>query len=254
VTTQAATPTRTRLGETRRRDTWWVPPAATAVALSAFGVYSLVILVMGSDYLYTHAGAHYLSPFYSPDIKSWGINIKVYGFFVAWVPAGFRLTCYYYRKAWWRSFALAPPACAVAGPKGRRYSGESRFPAILLNAHRFFLYLATVVLVFLWIDAVRAFFFHGSFGVGLGSLVMLVNVILLSGFTFGCNSLRHLVGGKLDCFTCSASARARHRTWLGVNVLNRFMQWAWVSLASVVLTDLYIRLAAGGVFHDPKIF
>ena len=120
-------------------------------------------------------------------------------FFVAWVPGGFRLTCYYYRKAWWRSFLLSPPACAVAGPRGRRYTGESRFPFVLNNLHRFFLYLTLVVVGFLWYDAIRSFFFRNAngslhFGIGLGSLIMLVNVILLSGFTFGCNSMRHLVG------------------------------------------------------------
>jgi hypothetical protein len=67
--------------------------------------------------------------------------------------------------------------------------------------------------------------------------------------------LRHLVGGKLDCFTCSAAARTRHRLWRGVNRLNlRHMEWAWISLAVVCLTDLYIRLTANGVFHDPRIF
>lgn len=259
MTTEAVAPSRTRLGATQRRDAWWRAPVATVIALTAFGIYSIVILAMGEDYLYTKGGADYLSPFYSPDIRTWGVHITVYGFFVAWVPAGFRVTCYYYRKAYWRSFFLSPPACAVQGPKGRRYQGERRFPFILLNAHRFFLYLSLAVIGFLWYDVYQAFWFRGpggseQGGVGLGSLIMLVNVVLLTGFTFGCNSLRHLVGGGIDCFTCSLSARARHRTWLGVNVLNRFhMQWAWVSLFSVALTDLYIRLAAGGVFTDPRI-
>lgn len=232
---------------------------ATAVALTAFGIYSVVILVMGSHFLYRQGGAYYLSPFYSPDIRSWGVHITVYGFFVAWVPAGFRITCYYYRKAYWRSFFLSPPACAVQGPQGRRYQGERKFPFVLLNLHRFFLYLSLVVVGFLWYDAGHSFVFRDpngtlTFGIGLGSLIMLVNVILLTGFTFGCNSMRHLVGGRLDCFTCSQSARVRHRAWLGVNVLNRFhMQWAWVSLVSVALTDLYIRLASAGVFSDPRI-
>ena len=31
-------------------------------------------------------------------------------------PLGFRMTCYYYRKAYYRSFWLSPPACAVAEP------------------------------------------------------------------------------------------------------------------------------------------
>jgi hypothetical protein len=257
VTTEVAS--QPRFGATARTDRWWSAPLTTAVALSAFGIYSIVVAAMGTDYDYTRGGARYLSPFYSPDLRSFGLHISfTYAFFVVWVPLGFRLTCYYYRKAYYRAFFGAPPACAVAG-RPRRYRGETKFPFILQNLHRYFMYLATIVLGFLWYDTVRAFLFknsHGSleFGVGLGTLVMLANVVLLSGFSFGCNSVRHLIGGRLDCFTCSASARARHKLWRGVSVLNvRHMQWAWVSLASVGLTDLYIRLAAAGVFHDPRI-
>ena len=251
-----------RLGVTERRDRWWLAPLATAVGLGAFGIYSIVVGVMGTDYLYTGGGARYLSPFYSPDLKSFGLHFAVsYAFFVMWVPLGFRLTCYYYRKAYYRAFFLSPPGCAVARRGGRgSYRGETKFPFILQNAHRYFLYLATIVLGFLWYDAGRAFFFRASdgsleFGVGLGSLVMLANVVLLSFFTFGCNSLRHLIGGKLDCFNCSASARTRHRLWKGASVFNsRHMLWAWISLGGVALTDLYIRLASSGVFNDPRIF
>jgi hypothetical protein len=259
LTTQAVPAS--RFGATARRDRWWLAPVLTGAGLTAFGIYSIVAAVMGSDYLYTRGGARYLSPFYSPDLKSWGLHLSFsYAFFVIWVPLGFRLTCYYYRKAYYRAFFLAPPACAVAGLSRRRYRGETRLPFILMNLHRFFLYLATIVLALLWYDAVRAFFFRGSdgslrFGVGLGSLIMLANVVLLSLFTFGCNSLRHLVGGKLDCFTCSNVARTRHTLWRRVGVLNgRHMQWAWISLGGVGLTDLYIRLASAGVFHDPRIF
>jgi hypothetical protein len=248
-----------RLGATARRDRWWVAPLATAIGLGAFGVYSIYAGAVGTDYLYTGGGARYLSPFYSPNLKSFGLDVSfTYAFFVMWVPLGFRLTCYYYRKAYYRAFFLSPPACAVAGAR-RRYRGESAFPFILQNVHRYFLYLATIVLGFLWYDAIRAFLFRTSdgsleFGVGLGSLVMLANVILLSCFTFGCNSLRHLIGGRLDCFTCSASARARHGMWRRATVFNtRHMAFAWISLGSVALADLYIRLAASGVFHDPRI-
>ncbi|MGA2927371.1 MAG: succinate dehydrogenase [Solirubrobacteraceae bacterium] len=258
MTTEAASAH--RFGQTTRTDRWWAAPALTAFGLTAFGIYSIVVAAIGSDYDYRKGGARYLSPFYSPDLKSWGLHISfTYAFFVIWVPLGFRLTCYYYRKAYWRSFLLAPPACAVTVPHRRRYNGESKLPFVLLNLHRFFFYLATIVLAFLWYDTVRAFLFRTSsgsleFGVGLGSLIMLANVVLLSLFTFGCNSLRHLVGGRLDCFTCSAAARTRHKLWRGVSVLNgRHMFWAWASLIVVGLTDLYIRLAASGVFHDPRI-
>ena len=89
--------------------------------------------------MYTEVGAQYLSPFFSPDLESWGLDLPFsYVFFVIWVPLGFRLTCYYYRKAYYRAFFLSPPACAVAGPRRRRYRGEAALPYILLNAHRYF--------------------------------------------------------------------------------------------------------------------
>jgi hypothetical protein len=81
---------------------------------------------------------------------------------------------------------------------------------------------------------------------------MIVNVALLSAFTFGCNSFRHLIGGRLDCFTCTAGARARHKAWQKVSILNgRHQLYAWVSMGTVWLTDLYIRLSSAGVFTDP---
>lgn len=245
-----------RAFDTARRDRWWRPPLATGLGLAVLGIYALVVALLGHDYRYTAGGADYLSPFYSPDVKSWGLDPPFStAIVVVWAPLLFRATCYYYRKAYYRAYFLSPPACAVAPPRRGRYRGEATLPYVLMNAHRYALYLATIVLGFLWYDAIRAFFFAGSFGVGIGSLVLLVNVILLSAFTFGCNSVRHLVGGRMDCFTCSARARTRHRLWRGVSVLNgRHMEWAWVSLVWVAIADLYIRLAAGGAFHDPRIF
>ena len=152
---------------------------------------------------------------------------------------------------------ISPPACAVSGHR-RRYRGETKFPFTAQNVHRYFFYLAVMVLGFLWYDAIRAFFFDSDggleLGVGLGSLVLLLNVVCLSAFTFGCNSFRHLVGGRLDCFSCSASARTQHSLWKRVTTLNlRHKEWAWISLVTVGLADLYVRLAAMGVFHDPRI-
>ena len=121
----------------------------------------------------------------------------------------------------------ARPRRARSRSRARRpYRGETKLPFILQNVHRYFMYLAVIVLGFLWYDTGRAFLFtnaHGSleFGVGLGSLIMLANVVLLSLFTFGCNSVRHLIGGRLDCFTCSASARTRHQLWRGVTCPQR---------------------------------
>lgn len=258
---EAASTRSVRVGRTSRRDAWWISPALVGLGLLVFGVYALVVAAQGSDYLFTEDGAHYLSPFYSPDVPSLlGVDPPFsFAFLVLWAPLGLRATCYYYRKAYYRSYFLAPPACAVQGPRRPGYRGESRFPLVLQNAHRYFFYFATVVLLFLWYDAFRAFVFESpggghELGVGLGTLVLLGNVVLLSAFTFGCNSLRHLVGGKLDCFDCSRAARTRHKLWRGVTILNvRHGNWAWFSLASVALADLYVRLAATGVIDDPRI-
>ena len=126
---------------------------------------------------------------------------------------------------------LDPPACAVPERK-RNYTGETRFPFILQNMHRYFLYLAVIFLAFLWHDAISAFFFPSGFGIGVGTLVLLVNVILLSLYTFSCHSLRHLVGGKVDCFSCVEVRQARViPAWKSLSFLNEHhMLFAWMSL------------------------
>ena len=93
---------------------------------------------------------------------------------------------------------------------------KPRFPFILQNLHRYFLYGAIVFLCFLWYDAIRAFWFPGAdqklhFGIGVGTLVLLVNIILLTLYLLSCHSLRHLIGGKLDCFSCTVINRGRAR-------------------------------------------
>ncbi len=96
-----------------------------------------------------------------------------------------------------------------------------------------------------------AFNFDGHFGIGLGSILMLANVILLSGYSASCHSLRYLVGGYLDSFHGKS---LRFRLWSWANWLNaRHARWAWASLIVVGSTDAYIRLLAMGVLHDPRI-
>src|SRR6266487_4067546 len=160
-------------------------------------------------------------------------------------PLGFRATCYYYRKAYYRSFFLDPPACSVGEFRPQKYRGETAFPLILQNLHRYFLYVALIFLIILWYDAIRAFWFEGGFRIGVGSLVLLTNIILLSLYTFSCHSLRHIAGGKLDCFSCVAFGGPRRKVWSGLSFLNEHhMLFAWLSLFSVGLADFYIRLVA----------
>jgi hypothetical protein len=226
---------------------WWFQPAATVVILSGFVVYAFWVALQGHGYL-----APYLSPFYSPPITIAQIPISP-AWWVLWVPAGFRGTCYYYRKAYYRSYFLDPVSCTFAESR-RRYAGETALPFIVNNFHRYFLYAAIVVVAFLWKDALTAFSFDGRFGIHLGSLLFLVNVVLLSGYTFGCHAFRHMVGGNLDCVSCAAAGRARYRLWRWVTPLNhRHALWAWSSLFSVVAADVYVRLLMAGVIGDPRL-
>ena len=193
----------------------------------------------------------YLSPFYSPPWFSGG---PISGaFWVAWVPLSFRVSCYYYRKAYYRSFLRQPPSCAV-GDRAGGYSGETKFPFIFNNFHRYALYITLIVLGYLWYDAISAFIYHGTFYVGVGSVIMLANIILLTGYTFGCHALRNLVGGGVNCYSCSLVDKCRHGSWRFVTFLNNLHPtWAWVSMFSVGITDIYIRLLIHGAFLDPHL-
>lgn len=240
-----------RFGSTQRQDTWWVEILPVMAVLGAFGVYATLRAFEGKFYEW----GPYLSPFYSPLIDPhhhwWPFSPAI---LILGGPLGFRATCYYYRKAYYRAFFLDPPACAVSERSGRQYRGETAFPFILQNVHRYFFYLALLFLCFLWYDAVCAFFFPEGFGIGIGSLVMLVNIVLLTTYTFSCHSLRHLAGGKLDCFSCAAFGPPRHTAWRWVSALNeRHMLWAWLSLFSVGFTDLYIRLLSVGFLKDIRL-
>ena len=244
-------------GATMRRDAWASEPALVAVVFTSFIVYSLFsALVWGPVFGAPYEINGYLSPFFSPlilpNVLPWWFSPAI---LILWIPLGFRTTCYYYRKAYYRAYFADPPACAVGEPLvHRRYRLETAFPFILQNLHRFFLYLAFIPLFFLWIDALAAFRFEGGWRLGLGTVILLVNVILLTGYSLSCHSLRHLVGGKLDCFSCSRRARVRHSLWQRTTWMNLFhMRWAWASLISVALADLYVRLAAIGAITDPAL-
>jgi len=238
------------LGNTLRRDSWWTELVPALVLLNGFGIYATLRAFEGKFYQW----GPYLSPFYSPLIDPqhhwWPFSPAI---LILAGPLGFRATCYYYRKAYYRAFFMDPPACAVGEPK-RSYSGETKFPFILQNVHRYFLYLAILFLVFLWKDVVVAFSFDGRFGIGLGTIVLLVNVTLLTIYTLSCHSLRHLAGGKLDCFSCATFGKPRHSAWSFLTSLNeRHMWFAWSSLITVGLADFYIRCVACGWIRDLRI-
>jgi hypothetical protein len=243
----AQAPAERGFGATGRRDAWWTEPLSVAVGLLILGLYALWAAFQNKNFEW----GSYLSPFYSPKF----LEIRGFFFPMAIIPLGivlaFRGTCYYYRKAYYRAFFADPSACAVGEPR-KSYCGETQLPWTVQNLHRYFMYLASLALIFLWVDAIKAFIWDGRFGMGVGSIVMLVNVCLLTGYTLGCHSVRHLIGGRLDCFSC---AKANAGAWGFATKFNiKHQQWAWFSLFSVCFTDLYIRLVAMGVWHDWRIF
>ena len=240
---------RSGFGTTTRNDAWWLELIPVIIVLGGFGVYATWRAFENNFYEW----GPYLSPFYSPLIKTswWPLSPAL---LILWGPLGFRATCYYYRKAYYRAFFLDPPACSVGEPRPHKYRGETAFPLILQNLHRYFLYVALIFLVILWYDAIHAFWFEGSFGIGVGSLVLLANIVLLSLYTFSCHSLRHIVGGNVDCFSCVVAGGPRHAAWRGASFLNEHhMLFAWLSLFSVGLADLYIRLVASGSISDLRL-
>ena len=259
-------------GNTSRQDAWWLQPIVVFLGLSAFIVYSTWAAFQGTDYLFIGGGADYLSPFYSPEIFGdsghaiFGPKPEIWpawlpfspALLILWAPGGFRFTCYYYRGAYYKAFWSDPANCAVGEPKLRScYRGEHSLPLILQNMHRYFLYIALGFMVILSWDAWKAMWFEDAkgvehFGIGVGTIVLTINVILLGGYTFGCHVLRHMVGGK---FKTLSNRKAHKKAYECVTCLNkRHMLFAWMSLFWVGFTDLYVRMCATGSWVDWRIF
>jgi len=244
-----------RFGQTERKDAWWFIPALQAAGLLVLIGYANWAAFLGqAHYHYVQGGRDYLSPFFSPYIRpAWLPSWFSPAILILWAPLGFRATCYYYRKAYYRSFFADPIACAV-GEARQAYCGEVKFPFILQNLHRYFLYAALIFLVFLWADVVRAFLFRGTLGIAGGSLAILASTTTLSIYTLSCHSLRHIVGGKLDCFSCARAGGPRYRAWSWLTIFNEHhMGWAWASLFAVCFADFYVRMCSMGVIHDPML-
>jgi hypothetical protein len=255
-----------RFGETARPDAWWAPPLAVFLVLSAFVAYATWAALQGDHYQW----GPYLSPFYSPLLYGEGRHAWFgprpgwwpaaapfsAALLILWIPALFRVTCYYYRGAYYKAFWADPPSCTVGEPRAC-YRGENSFPLILQNVHRYFLYLALLFLVVLARDVWEAMWFidpatgRTSFGIGVGTLVLATNVVLLGGYTLGCHSLRHLTGGRLDEISRSPLCR---RTYGAVSALNRWHhRWGWPSLVMVAFADLYVRMLSMGVWADWRL-
>lgn len=260
-------------GETTRKDAWWAQPLVVFLGLLSFLVWANFRVLEGNHYYSGHAAANqstnYLTPMYSPLVfnvpgkpethhawwtkkPDWVPGWLSPAAFILIFPAGFRFTCYYYRGAYYKAFWADPPNCAVGEPR-KSYWGENSLPLILQNIHRYFLYFAIIFLFILAWDAINGFWFKDAsgqwrFGVGVGSIVLTLNVVFLSLYTLGCHSLRHLIGGGKDCVSENG---LQHQLYCGVSCLNgRHMLFAWISLIWVGFTDVYVRMLAMGAWTD----
>ncbi len=261
-----ALPVKRGFGQTMRDDAWWIQPTVVFLGFSAFIVYSTWAAFQGEYYSF----GNLLSPFYSPELwgashhalfgpqPTWWPGFLPYSpaFLILWAPVSFRLTCYYYRGAYYKAFWSDPLNCSVGEPR-QGYLGERHFPLIIQNIHRYTMPFALLLLVFLSHDAWKALWFdtavgEGEFGLSVGTLVLVLNVLLLGSYVFGCHSLRHLVGGRID----KLSGKAVQRTAFNcVTCFNkRHMLFAWLSLIWVGFADGYVRLCAMGIWTDLRIF
>jgi hypothetical protein len=278
-------PGRAKIAErTLRKDKWWGTPRLYVILLTAWLAYGVVRAATQSNFFVPLYG--YITPFASPCIANQCADVEVtlfngtvssgsaaelgtwLGNFPPLLPFAiltlpflllFRMTCYYYRRAYYRSFWRSPAACAVAEPHAK-YTGETRFPLIIQNAHRYFVYVAILISILNTYSAVISFMPHTvladgvaaegprHFGFGLGSLILTANVVFLWGYTIGCHACRHIVAGRLNNFS---KHPLRYRMWgLVTKLNNKHMQLAWTTLGTLVITDLYIALVAGGVIPD----
>lgn len=256
---------------TLRHDRWWIQPAITVIILLSFVIYSTWRAFENAYYF----AAPYLSPFYSPCLTTsctpgssdfgtpfgsapnLGIPIAGYvlspALLILVFPLGYRLTCYYYRKAYYRSFWLSPPGCAIAEPH-RSYSGETRFPLILQNVHRWFFFAGLIFNVILTWDLILSLRnAEGQWGhMGVGTLVLLISTTLLWFYSLSCHFCRHIVGGRLRHFS---KHPVRYHAWTFVSRLNsKHSMFAWCSLIAVALADLYVREVAAGTITDIRFF
>lgn len=278
---QMTLPVKRSWGETQRRDAWWKTPLFVFVMLGAFLVYANIRVFEGDNYYSGHSmvetnrATNYLTPFYSPlvfEVESRAATPSGHAWLSAgrpawlpvWIspaalilifPAGFRFTCYYYRGAYYKAFWQDPPSCAVGEPRNE-YRGEHKWPLLIQNIHRYFMYFAVAFLFILAFDAWHGFHFRradGSWGwgIGVGSIVLLLNVVFLTGYTLGCHSFRHLVGGHRNAMS---ETTVRQKLWKCSTCLNeKHMAWAWTSLIWVAFSDVYVRLCATGTWTDLHI-
>lgn len=213
-----------------------------------WGFLLILILSVVALYLYriTTTVFGYTDPFYSPTLA------------VIPLIAVFRLSCYAYRKDYYRHVFKHPLGCQSSDrldEEKRTYKGETGFFS-LNNFHRYFLYIAIAILPFFYYDIyISMVYYSGYVTLRLGTVILIINALLLTTWTFSCHAFRHITGGYIDCYACKTGGRGIKKFYNGQSYLNlHHEQLAFVSLLFVVAVDLYIRGLMYGLPIDFTFF
>ncbi|MEC9162314.1 MAG: hypothetical protein VX919_05940 [Candidatus Thermoplasmatota archaeon] len=232
-----------------------------AFALILLMVYTVWrLFIMDGD---IHYGDHrVVSPIFSPDVLYYSGLTDYPGWLnsailILWLPFGFRGTCYYMRRVYYRSFFASPVACWVDEPdinKKIGYAGEKRL-FIFNNLHRYFLYAALAILLFKWWDVVHSMRITESFILDFGTIVLATESFLLTMYVTSCHAFRHLVGGMLDRWDGGmAGFRGRLHSFVTKPWINRSHGfWFWTSLGFVFIGDLFVMSVANGTIPESSI-
>jgi hypothetical protein len=230
---------------TNRKDRWFLSPFLVLIGGGvAFSYLAWSALSRAYSTWGPYAAPAYAEPFFGERWRTVQIALLMI------VPIGFRLTCYFGRKAFYNAALIDPPACAVGEPYRKSYTGDTKFPFIMQNLHRYFFYLACVVLLFHWADFLQLIIPRewGEWYLGVGMLLYAFDTFALTLYVGGCHSLRHFVGGGMRC---ACASLLRYAAWKRVSFLTRYHGLLfWASLFSLVVTDVYIRLLAMGVIPE----
>ncbi len=179
----------------------------------------------------------YVDPFYSPTV----LILPFIGMF--------RLTCYAFRKYYHRHLFEHPLACGInirADSAKRTYGGETGLFRIE-NLHRYFMYLGVLVLPFFFYDFYTSLLITNGMVFRVGSLLLLADTLLVTAWVFSCHSVRHLIGGGMDCYSCAFAPKRRHGLYLLQSFMNEHHELlAWSSLILIVFVDLYLRALDAG--------
>ncbi len=184
----------------------------------------------------------YIDPFYSPTI----LILPFVGLY--------RLTCYAYRKDYNRHIFKHPIGCDLINrldSRERTYTGETSGLFKIENLHRYFLYVSILIVPFFYYDFYTSLFINNIFVFRLGSVLLLINAIFITLYVLSCHSLRSLIGGRKDCYSCmnygtKIKSMYDKQSWLN----KHHEQLAWISLVFIIFVDLYLRGLTAGMPLD----